>query len=636
MRQRSTRPATPLFRAGLLGMLLTALLDVHAQIGINNTGAVPSPNALLDLNQVGRAFMAPRMTDAQRIALATAEGLMVFQNNSTPTAPKGYWYYDTDLLPVAGWVFVSDIAAWQLGGNTGTNAATDFVGTIDNVDLAFRTNGVERMRITGGALSTGGLVGINVPATYTEQLEVNGALLVGGTSVTNTEGSIRLNATTNAHDGNIDNSATWYQLENAFLLEKNRVYLSNPVPACAYPAGFPASGPTIDNSSFANTTINTTIETPYSRFWEDGRHQYLYLASDLAALNLCPNTNITGAAFSATSGGGQAITNTQLSMKNTPLAALATLDVGGGWVVCHTAASFTPAAGWNAHNFNVSPFQWNGASNLLVEFCFDLNTWTSNVGVNGETTNYTALYGIYCDACGHLFTPGSGTCYFASCPTTGPQNTPGVLCTGYGHTPGCQLLPTSSLTTCDGTFQYIGQTGSASRRPLLRLNAMVNSIVPVLTQGDFIYSPTAVMVEKTPGWATSGVSPNQKFKGPGTLGAEIGVWGGSLLLSDHVFDTYYDGKARAEDGARGAGYSLMPIEAMVNYVERERHLPSIPGRSDWQMQGPFSLDDLNTRLWVTVEEQALYIKELNERMNLLRQHLLRTRLATPAPGAQAR
>ncbi|HMQ77185.1 MAG TPA: hypothetical protein PKE21_14045, partial [Flavobacteriales bacterium] len=70
----------------------------------------------------------------------------------------------------------------------------------------------------------------------------------------------------------------------------------------------------------------------------------------------------------------------------------------------------------------------------------------------------------------------------------------------------------------------------------------------------------------------------------------------------------------------------------VNYVERERHLPTIPGRSDWEMQGPFSLDDLNTRLWVTVEEQALYIKELNERMNLLRQHLVRQRTqgaATP-------
>jgi len=625
--------ALSLHRSGVRPSLrtasLTALLAgtvVSGQVGINNTGLAPSTNALLDLNQIGRAFLAPRMTDAQRSALATTEGLMVFQNNSTPTAPKGYWYFDSDLLPAPGWVFVSSIAAWQLGGNTGTNAATDFVGTTDNVDLAFRTNGMERMRITAGALSTGGLVGINVPATYTEQLEVNGGLLIGGTSATNTEGSVRLNSTTGAHEGNIDNAATWYQLENAFILEKNRVYLSSPVPACAYQAGWPTTGgPIIDNGSFANVTLFNTIETPYSRGWEDGRHQYLYLASDLAALNLCANTNITGAAFNATGGGGQAITNSQLSMKNTPLAALATLDVSAGWVLCHSSASFVPVAGWNAHNFNVSNFQWNGASNLLVEYCFDLNDWTGNVGVNAETTNYTALFGIYCDACGHLFTPGSGTCYFASCPNNSPQNFPGVLCLGYSHSPGCMLLANSSLITCDGTFQWIGQTGSANRRPLLRLNAQVNSIVPVLTQGDFIYSPTAVMVEKTVGWATSGASPDQKFKGPGTLSAEIGVWGGNLLLSDHVFDAYYDGKAREEDGERAAGYSRMPIGEMVNYVERERHLPTIPGRSDWQMQGPFSLDDLHTRLWVTVEEQALYIKELNERMNLLRQHLVRQR-----------
>ncbi|HMQ77621.1 MAG TPA: hypothetical protein PKE21_16185, partial [Flavobacteriales bacterium] len=67
---RSTRTAIPLFRPVVLGTVLTALLPVHAQIGINNTGAAPSTNAMLDLNQIGRAFLAPRMTDAQRTALA--------------------------------------------------------------------------------------------------------------------------------------------------------------------------------------------------------------------------------------------------------------------------------------------------------------------------------------------------------------------------------------------------------------------------------------------------------------------------------------------------------------------------------------------------------------------------------------
>lgn len=162
----------------------------------------------------------------------------------------------------------------------------------------------------------------------------------------------------------------------------------------------------------------------------------------------------------------------------------------------------------------------------------------------------------------------------------------------------CQLLPTSSLTTCDGTFQFTGQTGSASRRPLLRLNAQVNSIVPVLTQGDFIYSPTAVMVEKTGGWATSGVSPNQKFKGPGTLSAEIGVWGGNLLLSHQRVDAYYDGKAREEDGQRGAGYSRLPIQEIrsVTTWSVSATCPPSPAGATGRCKGP-SASTTSTRAY---------------------------------------
>jgi hypothetical protein len=38
-------------------------------------------------------------------------------------------------------------AAWNINGNSGTVATTNFVGTRDDVDLAFRTNNVEKMRI---------------------------------------------------------------------------------------------------------------------------------------------------------------------------------------------------------------------------------------------------------------------------------------------------------------------------------------------------------------------------------------------------------------------------------------------------------------------------------------------------------
>lgn len=49
---------------------------------------------------------------------------------------------------------------WDILGNTGTNATTDYVGTTDPTDLSFRTNGSMRMQ-----LKQTGELGIGVTST---------------------------------------------------------------------------------------------------------------------------------------------------------------------------------------------------------------------------------------------------------------------------------------------------------------------------------------------------------------------------------------------------------------------------------------------------------------------------------------
>jgi hypothetical protein len=50
---------------------------------------------------------------------------------------------------------------WDLTGNSGTNPATDFLGTSDNQPLVIRTSGTEALRIDGsGAVFIGGTTGI--------------------------------------------------------------------------------------------------------------------------------------------------------------------------------------------------------------------------------------------------------------------------------------------------------------------------------------------------------------------------------------------------------------------------------------------------------------------------------------------
>jgi hypothetical protein len=70
-----------------------------------------------------------------------------------------------------------------LAGNTGTNPANQFVGTVDAQDLAFRTANIERLRILGTGANAG-FVGINTVAP-TARLDVDGSLRTRGAATFN-------------------------------------------------------------------------------------------------------------------------------------------------------------------------------------------------------------------------------------------------------------------------------------------------------------------------------------------------------------------------------------------------------------------------------------------------------------------
>ena len=83
---------------GLLpGILVTVLFlltsaSIHAQVGINTNGNTPDTSAMLDVSSNNRGVLLPRMTTAQRTAIAQpADGLTVYDLSTT-----SYWYYDND------------------------------------------------------------------------------------------------------------------------------------------------------------------------------------------------------------------------------------------------------------------------------------------------------------------------------------------------------------------------------------------------------------------------------------------------------------------------------------------------------------------------------------------------------------
>ena len=116
-------------------------------VGINSTGATPNTSAMLDIVSTTSGLLVPRMTNAQKNAIATpATGLLVYQTDAG-TQGIGFYYY-------SGSAWLPFISGWSLTGNTGVNdpatpgtygtstfaAAENWLGTTDGEDLTFGTN----------------------------------------------------------------------------------------------------------------------------------------------------------------------------------------------------------------------------------------------------------------------------------------------------------------------------------------------------------------------------------------------------------------------------------------------------------------------------------------------------------------
>lgn len=123
----------------LLAIASLSVITVSAQnVAINATGAAPAASAMLDVSSTTSGFLVPRMTTAQRTAIAApATGLLVYD-----TSFGAFWYFDGTVWRP----FLNNATGWMTTGNAGTNggntttAGTNFLGTTDNQNLDIRTN----------------------------------------------------------------------------------------------------------------------------------------------------------------------------------------------------------------------------------------------------------------------------------------------------------------------------------------------------------------------------------------------------------------------------------------------------------------------------------------------------------------
>ena len=171
----------------LLGFLTIAVVS-NGQLKIGDNPTSIQKSSILELESSRQGLLLPRLADTTSInALNPPDGMIIYLNtdNSLRLRSNGYWKKIADLSEAS--------ANWSLKGNTGTNPATNFIGTVDGQPLVIRTKNNEQLRIdTSGNLG----IGTNAP---TAKLDVNGAVkfesLAAGTNelnvlVLNADGSV--------------------------------------------------------------------------------------------------------------------------------------------------------------------------------------------------------------------------------------------------------------------------------------------------------------------------------------------------------------------------------------------------------------------------------------------------------------
>ncbi len=203
----------------LIFLSISQILAQSDNVGIGTT--TPNASALLDLVSTNKGFLAPRMTQAQRIAISSpAAGLIVFQTDNTP----GYFYFDG-----SSWLrFVSNTATIPfnlISSGTNTTAAM-LVGT--GASLApIGTGYIQSNRFVGSGstsdavdLATAEIAGILPVAnggTGLSSVATDGQLLIGngtgytlstltagtGISISNSAGGIEISA----NPGGIDHGS---------------------------------------------------------------------------------------------------------------------------------------------------------------------------------------------------------------------------------------------------------------------------------------------------------------------------------------------------------------------------------------------------------------------------------------------
>lgn len=134
------------------------------------------------------------------------------------------------------------------------------------------------------------------------------------------------------------------------------------------------------NSPFASPS-------PYANVQPGSRNQLLFLASELQSAGMTAGT-ISGIAFDVAQESFTTFTAFKVSIGTTTVSALGTAWEAG-LIPVWGPIDHTDVVGWNTHTFS-TPFEWDGASNIVLETCYSNFNTVQNAQVRQTATAFTS------------------------------------------------------------------------------------------------------------------------------------------------------------------------------------------------------------------------------------------------------
>lgn len=354
----------------------------------NLAGVTGSPATSNAITMTVNAFTTPAISIAQT-------------SGSNPTCPG----LDLTFTATASNVGSTPTYQWKVDGvNAGTNSSTFTTSTI--------TNGqVVSCVVTSSALcntvstATSNSITMNVSSGLTPGVSIAQTAgsnpFCAGSSVTFT--ATPVNAISPAYQWKVDgvnagtNSATF----------TSTALTNGQVVTCQLSStGTCPTIVTLGTSTTTNAT-NSVTGVAYPTQYGNGRQQYLIRASELTALGLTAG-NITSMAFNVagTTGNPSTLNGYTIRIGHTTSTVMTAAFLAPTFTTVYGPSNYTPTLnGWNTHTF-MTPFNWDGTSNIVVNTCF-ANSVTGTTSYQTYQSSSAFVSTVYYRANGAT---GAGAC----------------------------------------------------------------------------------------------------------------------------------------------------------------------------------------------------------------------------------